>query len=62
MLSKKEISKLPEDSAGIYKSNTVNRYLIRSSDVIIQGLCYASLKNVMSFNQNKARMIPNLKN
>ena len=76
MLSKKEISELPEDSTGIYKRNminhcvksgqiqsffgpntekygkektpyldtfhAVNRYLIRSSDANIEGLCYAS--------------------
>ena len=43
MLSKKEISELPEDSTDIYKRNMVNKYIIRSSDAIIEELCYPFL-------------------
>ena len=37
---KKEISELSEDSTDIYKWNMVNRYIIISSDAIIEELCY----------------------
>ena len=41
MLSKKEISELPEDRTDIYKRNVVSRYLIRSHDEMFEHLCYA---------------------
>ena len=38
MLSKKEISELPEDSTNIYKRNMVSRYLIRLHDEMFEDL------------------------
>ena len=38
MLSKKEISELPEDSTNIYKRNMVSRYLIRLHDQMFEDL------------------------
>ena len=38
MLSKKEISELPEDSTNIYKRNMVSRYLIRRHDQMFEDL------------------------
>ena len=38
MLSKKEISELPEDSTNIYKRNMVSRYFIRLHDEMFEDL------------------------
>ena len=43
ILSKKELSLLPEDSTDIYKRNMVSRYIIRPSEEVFNQLCYASL-------------------
>ena len=40
MLSKKEISELPEDNTDIYKRNMMNRYMIRLHDTLFKQLCY----------------------
>ena len=41
ILSKRELSLLPEESTDTYKKNMVSRYIIRPSEVFNQ-LCYAS--------------------
>ena len=41
MLSKKKISKLPKNTADIFKKNMVNRNMIRPKDSIFEHLCYA---------------------
>ena len=41
ILSKRELSLLPEDSTDIYKRNVVSRYFIRPPKEVFNHLCYA---------------------
>ena len=61
-LSKKKLSKLPEDSTGINKKNIVDRYMIRPEDVIFENLCFGCSLIGISCKQNHLRMIHNQKN
>ena len=41
MLSKKELSELPEVSRDVYKRNMIDRHLIKPKDAVFENLCYA---------------------
>ena len=46
ILSKNELSKLPQDSTDIYEENLVSHYIIRPQDHALNQLCYTcSAKN-----------------
>ena len=42
ILSKREVSLLPEDSTDIFKRNIASRYIIRPSEEVFNQLCYVS--------------------
>ena len=42
ILTKDDLSRLPENIRDIYKRNMVSRYIIRPQDQVLNQLCYAS--------------------